>query len=214
MNTIVDALQVEGVRGVAMLVSPTTCGVLGGAELDGEARRRRERPRWQTTLDRVGGFGKGAGHVRNGVTCVNRGIVSIQGGSYQAAQYVGKLMAAEAWASGDDAIHVSANTAGVTMTESLSHPVFDTAFSGAGALGIETFDPRTTARLNGLLTLRDRLDPAAVTIDPSTPNDLFIARVHGGIYELPYSIEPALRVATAIGLTKDPRRIMSLLKRS
>jgi hypothetical protein len=214
MNAIVDALPVESVRGVAMLVSPTTCGVLGRPELDGEARRRRDRPRWQAVLDRVGGFGRGTGHVRNGETCINRGIVSIQGGSYQAAQYLGKLMAAEVWATRTDAIHVSANTAGVTMTESLSHPVFDTAFSGAGALGIETFDPQTTARLNGLLTLRDRLDPAALTIRPAVPDDLFVARVHGGIYELPYPIEPALRVATGIGLAKDPRRVAALLRRS
>lgn len=214
MNTIVDALPTDSVRGVAMLVSPTTCGVLGRPELDGEERRRRDRPRWQAVLDRLGGFGRGTGHVRHRETRVNRGIVSIQGGSYQAAQYLGKLMAAEVWATGTHAIHVSANTAGVTLTESLSHPVFDTAFSGAGALGIETFDPQTTAHLNGLLTLRDRIDPAALTIRPAVPNDLFVARVHGGVYELPYPIEPALRVATGIGLAKDPRRVTSLLRRS
>jgi hypothetical protein len=214
MNAIVDATPHELVRGVAMLLSPTTCGVLTPSEVDGEARRRRDRPRWQAALDRLGGFGEGPGHARQGETCTNRGIVSIQGGSYQAAQYLGKLIAAEVWATGADAIHVSANTAGVSMTESISHPVFDTAFAGANALGMETFDPRTSARLNGLLTLRDRLDPDAVTVDPAAPNELFTTRVHGGIYELPYPIEPALRVATGIGVAKDPRRIVSLLRRS
>ena len=100
------------------------------------------------------------------------------------------------------------------MTESLHHPVFDTAFSGAAALGVETFDPQTTAHLNGILTLRDRLDPSATTFRPDRPDDLFAARVHGGIYELPYPIEPALRVATGLGVAKDPRRVVSLLRRS
>jgi hypothetical protein len=213
MNAIVDALPAGLVRGVAMLVSPTTCGTLSADDLAGEDRRRRDRPGWQTALDRVGAFGRGSGHIRAGATCTNRGIVGIQGGSYQAAQYVGKLMAAEVWATGETAIHVSANTAGISMTESLHHPVFDTAFSGAGALSIETFEPRTTAHLNGLLTLRERLDPNAVTIRPRPPNELFAARVHGGIYELPYAVEPALRVATALGVAKDPRRIASLIRR-
>lgn len=219
MNAIVDALPPGIVRSVAMLVSPTTCGVLTPSDRDAEARRRRERPRWQAVLDRVGLLGKGPGHARHGDTCTNRGIVPIQGGSYQTAQYLGKLMAAETWATGDPALRVSANTAGISLTESLHHPVFDTAFSGAAALGVETFDPRTTAQLNGLLTLRDRLDPAASSslqageAQRAWVNDLFSTRVHGGIYELPYPIEPALRVATALGVAKDPRRVSYLLRR-
>ena len=207
MNAIVDALPAGMVRGVAMLVSPTTCGVLTADDLAGEARRRRNRPRWLAAADRVGLLGRGDGHVRIGDTCANRGIVPIQGGSYQAAQYLGKLMAAEAWATADPSLPVSANTAGISLTESLHHPVFDTAFSGAAALGVETFDPRTTAHLNGLLTLRDRLDPS------TTNGSLFATRVHGGIYETPYPIEPALRVATALGIAKDPRRVPALLRR-
>ena len=212
MNAIVDAIPHDMVRGVALLVSPTTCGVLTADDLAGEERRRRERPRWHAVLDRFGLFGRGAGHARHGETCTNRGIVSIQGGSYQAAQYLGKLMAAEAWATGDPARRVSANTAGITLTESLHHPVFDTAFSGAGALAIETFDPATTAYLNGMLTLSDRLaleDPGG-----ADPNELFACRVHGGIYEFPHAIEPALRVATALGVVKNPLRIAALLRGS
>ena len=154
-------------------------------------------------------LGDGVGHVGSGDARTNRAIVSIQGSSYQAAQYLGKLMAAERWATGEPAIEVSANTAGISMTESLHHPVFDTAFSGAAALRVETFTPATTAHLNGLLTLRDRIDPAA----SSDLRDLFATRVHGGISELPYPIEPALRVAAAIGVAKDPRRIVGLLRR-
>ena len=72
------------------------------------------------------------------------------------------------------------------------------------------FAPPTTADLNGLLTLRDRLDPAA---DDRSLEQLFTTRVHGGIYVTPYPIDPALRVAAAIGLMKTPRRIPALIRR-
>ncbi len=45
MNAIVDALPAGTVHGVAMLLSPTTCGVLTDAELAGEATRRAGVPR-------------------------------------------------------------------------------------------------------------------------------------------------------------------------
>jgi hypothetical protein len=136
--------------------------------------------------------------------------VSIQGGSYQAAQYVAKLLTAEVWATDADPIAVSANTAGISLTESLQHPVFDLAFAGARAFGVETFDPPTTAALNGLLTLHDRLDPAMAD---RPLDELFATRVHGGIYTLPYPIDPALRVAAGIGAIGDPRRLAGLVRR-
>jgi hypothetical protein len=210
MNAIVDALPGGSVRGVAMLLSPTTCGVLTDAELAAEATRRADAPIWLRALDRMHALGRGGGHTTVGSTSANRGIVSVQGGSYQAAQYVGKMLAAEVWATGDPAITVSANTAGVSLTESLGHPVFETAFAGANALGIETYSPATTAALNGLLTLHDRLDPAA---DGRSLDQLFTTRVHGGIYVAPYPIDPALRVAAGIGLIKDPRRLIPMVRR-
>ena len=193
-----------------MLLSPTTCGVLTEAELAGEAARRAVSPRWLRALDRMHALGTGDGHITIGTTAANRGVVSIQGGSYQGAQYVGKMLAAEVWASGDPAINVSANTAGVSLTGSLQHPVFEIAFAGARALDIETFPPETTAALNGLLTLHDRLDLASAE---RGLDELFTTRVHGGIYLAPYPIDPALRVATGIGLMKDPRRIGGLIRR-
>ena len=210
MNAIVDALPAGLVQSVAMLLSPTTCGVLTEAELATEATRRAEAPKWQRTLARMRALGSGGGHTTVGDTSTNRGVVSIQGGSYQGAQYVGKILTGEVWAAADPPISVSANTAGISLTNSLQHPVFELAFAGARALDVETFAPATTAVLNGLLTLRDRLDPACTgrPID-----DLFTTRVHGGIYVTPYPIDPALRVAAAIGLMKDPRRITALVRR-
>jgi hypothetical protein len=210
MNAIVDALPAGTVRGTAMLLSPTTCGVLSFDDLARETQRRASRPRWQSALDTLRVFGRGDGHVTSGSTSTNRGIVSIQGGSYQAAQYIGKILAAEVWATADPPIAVSANTAGVSLTESIQHPVFDIAFAGARSLDVETFEPATTAALNGLLTLHDRSNPA-VAERPLT--ELFDTRVHGGVYVAPYPIDPALRVAAAIGILKDPRRIGSLIRR-
>jgi hypothetical protein len=193
-----------------MLLSPTTCGVLTEAELATEATRRAEAPRWLRALARMRALGSGGGHTTIGDTSTNRGVVSIQGGSYQGAQYIGKMLTGEVWAAADPPFSVSANTAGISLTNSLQHPVFDLAFAGARALDVETFAPATTALLNGLLTLRDRLDRACA----GRPIDeLFTTRVHGGIYVTPYPIDPALRVAAAIGSMKDPRRITALLRR-
>ena len=210
MNAIVDSLPTEIVHGVAMLLSPTTCGVLTDAELAAEAARHDHAPRWLRTLERAHALGTGGGHARVGDTAANRGVVSIQGGSYQGAQYVGKMLAAEVWAAADPPVNVSANTAGVSLTSSLQHPVFEIAFAGAQAMQVETFAPATTAALNGLLTLHDRLDPAAANREL---NEVFATRVHGGIYVTPYTIDPALRVAAAIGVLKDPRRIVPLILR-
>ncbi len=210
MNAIVDALPAELVHGVAMLLSPTTCGVLTAAELAAEASRRADAPGWLRALARMRALGSGGGHTTVGDTAANRGVVSIQGGSYQGAQYIGKMLTAEVWAAADPPVSVSANTAGVSLTTSLQHPVFEIAFAGAKALDVETFAPATTAALNGLLTLRDRLDPAAVN---RPIEELFTTRVHGGIYVTPYPIDPALRVAAAIGVLKDPRRVASLIRR-
>lgn len=213
MNAIVEALDRSTVRGVAMLVSPTTCAALDAETLDAERARRRNRPRWQAVMEALHLLGRGGGHATAGGGAANRAIVPIQGTSYQAAQYVGKLLTAEAWAAADDPFGVSANTAGISLTSSLQHPVFDLAFAGAEAFGVETFDPSTTTALNGLLTLHDRLGAAGDARDRDDPATLFATRVHGGVDVLPYPIEPALRVAAAIGVLRDPRRLKPLLRR-
>jgi hypothetical protein len=220
MNAIVDALPLDLVRTITMLVSPTTCGVLTNADVEGEQRRREQRPGWQSFLERIGVFGRGLGHAQAGDVCTNRGIVPIQGASYAAAQYLGKLIAAEVWASGDARRHVSSNTAGISRTVSMSHPVFDAAFAGAAVFGVDTYEPATTATLNGLLAIRDWLDPTAPAnpaAEHPTSKDLAIAltstRIHGGVYQLPYPLDRALRVAAAIGAAKDPRRIGPMIRR-
>jgi len=163
-------------------------------------------------IDAAGLLGRDGGSVVNGDEACTRTVVGIQGASYQAAQYLGKVIMAEHWSrDGTDAgsvrqpIRVSANTAAITRTRSLDHPVFTAAFGGAAAFGVQTFTPRQSRRINGLLALADWLRPEAQ--EPGRVG------VHGGIHTLPYPLEGALRVAAAIGFARSPRLLRGLVSR-
>ncbi len=208
MNGIVDALPPELLNSVALLVSPTTPTMLSTADREAMERRRSGRPGWEAILAYLGLLGRG-GVALSGTVAVSRSVVAIQGASYQAAQYLGKVLAAETWAAmttdeNTQPFRISANTAAITRTRSLDHPVFTAAFGGAAAFRAETFAPRLSRRLNGLLTAHDWLSP-----ERPVPGAV---RVHGGIHTLPYPLDPALRVAAVIGFARSPRLIRGLLK--
>ena len=213
MNAIVDALGADALASVTILVSPTTPTARSAEEDAWVDRRRAARPLWEAGLSGIGLLGRGEGCARStdragpGAT---RTVVSIQGASYQAAQYLGKVLVAESWASvGAHGIEmpaplrVSANTAAITRTRSLDHPVFAAAFGGAGAFGVETFTPRQSRAINGLLAVADWLAP-----ELPVPGSV---RVHGGIHTLPFPLEPALRMAATFGFARDPRLLRGLL---
>jgi hypothetical protein len=206
MNALVEALPRELVRSVTMLVSPTTPMALDADDVAAMATRRRTRPVWESLLCRAGLLSREDGcHHLDGVA-VSRTVVAIQGVSYQAAQYVGKVLAAECWADAPDGrFRVSANTAAITRTRSLEHPVFAAAFGGASAFGVETLEPEQSRGLNGLLALHDWLHPQA-----PVPGAV---RVHGGIHTLPYPLESALRIAAGIGFMRSPRLLAGLMRR-
>lgn len=201
MNTIVEALPQSLVASVTMLVSPTTTSELGAEDLADIENRRRYAPLWERTLGSTGMMGK-PGIAACRYASVTRTVVNIQGTSYQAAQYLGKLMAAESWHT--RGYRVSANTAPITQTRSLDHPVFDAAFGGARALQVETFTPEQSQTVNGLLAIHDWLNP-----DHSPPGR---ARVHGGIHTLPYPLDKALRIAAAIGFARSPSLLKGLFR--
>jgi len=212
MNAIVDALPPELVATVTVLVSPTTPTALTAADRSIVAERLARRPGWESALAALGLLGRGGGYAQVGEHAATRTVVAIQGASYQAAQYLGKIMAAECWASygapdGATArpLRVSANSAAITRTRSLNHPVFAAAFAGAGAFGVETFTPRQSRAVNGLLAVRDWLHPQA-----SLPG---VVRVHGGLHTLPYPLESALRVAAVFGFARSPRLLRGLVNR-
>ena len=213
MNAIVDALGADALASVTMLVSPTTPTARSAEEDAWVSHRLEARPFWEAGLSGIGLLGRGEGCARatersgRGAT---RTVVSIQGASYQAAQYLGKVLVAESWASagvhGAEApvpLRVSANTAAITRTRSLDHPVFAAAFGGAGAFGVETFTPRQSRAINGLLAIADWMAP-----ERPVPGGI---RVHGGIHTLPFPLEPALRMAATFGFARDPRLLRGLL---
>ena len=218
MNAIATHLPPELVRSVSLLVSPTTTATLQ-PECVVAAKQGLERPaRWKSALRGAGLLGAPGHHAVNGVA-IARATVSIQGLSYQAAQYISKLLAAETLAVYGSALEatqprpltVSANVAGITRTRSLAHPLFQAAFIGAPAFGVRIFDPPTTRALSGLLILHDLLNPAspgaaAQQFEGAREKAarLFSQQVHGGIYSLPYVLEHAIRIAALIGMGKRP----------
>jgi hypothetical protein len=212
MNAIVNALPQALISSVTMLVSPTTPAALSSEDLAEVRRRIETRPLWESACARIGLLGRGGGSVSIDGATTTRTVVAIQGASYQAAQYLGKVLMAECWAEhgqvsqeGSQPLRISANTAAITRTRSLDHPVFAAAFGGAAAFGVETLVPRQSRRLNGLLAVRDWLQPAL-----PVPGAV---RVHGGIHTLPYPLGSALRIAAVIGFARSPRLLRGLISR-
>jgi hypothetical protein len=221
MNAIVDAVGPERVRSASLYVSPTHPAVLSQQELTMATRRALAMPAWQRALGALGLLGA-AGQTPEGAAArVQRAVVEIQGASYQAAQYVEKLLAMERWAAygiagrGGQAA-LSANVAGITRTSSLEHPLFSAAYLGCGAFGVHTFAPATTRPLNALLMIHDLLNPKA----PGAPGAeranqiprVFGQRVHGGVYGLPFDLQPMLIAAGVIGFAKKPALLAGLLR--
>ena len=212
MNAIINALPAALVRSTTLLLSPTTATPLDANDLLALTQRKNSRPLWEAALARLGLLGRGGGAALQGAQGASRSVVGIQGASYQAAQYLAKLMTAETWlqhgafpVSAARPIRVSANTAPITQTRSIAHPVFDAAFGGAAALGVRTFTPGQAQTLNGLLAVHDWLNPARPVLGK--------IRVHGGIHTLPYPMDTALLVAAAIGFAQNPKLLAGLFKR-
>lgn len=210
MNALVNALPPEARRSASLLISPTSPVLLEETALAAEAQRRATRPAWQALLESAGLLGRGGGHTQVAGARVTRSVVALQGASYQAAQYLEKLLAAETWRAhgppqSPAPFPVSANVAGITLTRSLSHPLFDAGFEGARAFGCLAFAPQTTRALCGLLSLHDLLNPAAARLGPR--------HIHGGVFALPYPINPAIQTAALIGLARRPTLLTALLRR-
>lgn len=212
MNAIARALTRERLASISIYVSPTSAIV----SHPDDARLALERPIpiWQRPLARFGALREN--HVRVGEVAVAQAIVQLQGASYQAAQYVAKILAAEAFACAPDASRrvpiVSANVAGITNTSSMSEPVFQAGFAGAWHFGDEIFEPRSTRWLAALLMLHDLLAPDA-RLDPAHPERLFHRQIHGGVYTSRWRLEDAIRVAALIGVAKRPALIPAFFRR-
>ncbi len=203
MNEVADQANPASVM---LLVSPTTPGeVHTGCREDREARTARA-PAWQRVLRGLGALG-GTPHHGAGEVEVARSIVALQGPTYQAAQYLGKMMVAEAWAADRAPLAVSANVAGITHTRSLEHPLFLAGFAGAPAFGIQIFEPEQTRVIMTLMMLHDLLNdeaPSRLT-DPSMRARGVVGQaVHGGVRSAPFALDPTIRVAAIVGLARRP----------
>jgi hypothetical protein len=213
MDALVNSLPPQLISSVTLLVSPTTPTRLAEVDIAAMDKRLNTRPAWESALAAIGLLGTKGGKTTVNSTSVTNTIVSIQGASYQAAQYLAKIIMADCWAKHGNPydeqtqltpMRVSANTAAITQTQSLDHPVFDAAFGGAAALQVETFTPNQSQLMNGLLAIHDWLRP-----ELPVPGQI---RVHGGIHTLPYPLEIALRPAAAIGFARRPKLLAGLLR--
>ena len=221
MNAMIEAMPRAALASVGLLVSPTTPTRLTTTDQAASNAWWSSRSWWMSALRVLGLLRPQA--TLEGSYPVSDSVVTIQGASYQAAQYLGKTMMAEAWVaeriareqteelSGaakksmgiteDDHsaenhfFRVSANTAPITQTRSLAHPVFAAAFEGARALGVETFRPEFSQQVGGLLWMQDWM---------SGESPLAQQRVHGGIHPMPYQLQSALYIAAAIGFVRRP----------
>lgn len=218
MNGIAQSLPRELLRSVSLLVSPTTAVTTTPADHARAEAARGEAPRWQRLLAGAGVLDRRSHDVPAGVP-VARSLVPLQGASYQAAQYVEKVLAAETWACdrGEDAaglepLRVSANVAPITATRSLSHPVFEAGFLGAARWGILIAEPVTTRELQALVLVHDLTsdDAPCGRADPlERARALWSQQSHGGVYAQPYALDGAIRVAAVQGFAQRP----GLLKR-
>jgi hypothetical protein len=208
MNAIASKMANEELKSLSMLVSPTTPGQLSDADVADQATRRAGANRWLRALTRVRMLSAGASH-RDGDAEIARSIVALQGPTYLAAQYLAKMMVAEAWAVDRAPVRVSANVAGITRTKSLEHPLFLAGFIGAPSFGVEVYDPTQTRVLTTLMLLHDALNPDAPGADASGGPAAQAARVHaqaihGGVRSLPWDFWSVIQNAAVLGLVKRP----------
>ena len=155
MNAVARALPDGALSSVGFYVSPTTPAAPEAADRAEAERRFAERPAWQRALGAVG-------LLRPNRSAPDRPhladvVVPLQGVSYQATQYVEKVLAAEALRRTRPGLRVSSVVAPVTRTRSMSHPVFAAAFRGARIFGVEAFPAEVTRTLAALLYVEDLL---------------------------------------------------------
>lgn len=202
MNGITSKLPDDALRSVAMLISPTTPGATSPTCLADSAARLEAAPRWQHMLSRARLLSTDS-HHRAGQTEISRSIVPLQGPTYLAAQYLAKMMVAEVWAADRPGVRISANVAGITHTQSLSHPLFLAGFAGAPVFGIEVYTPPQTRVLMALLMLHDALRPDDVVVPPAT------RAIHGGVRTAPFRFWDIIQVAAVVGVGKKPSVLLA-----
>ena len=166
MNAMVNTLGAEVVKSVSLYISPTSPGELQPEDLEVSAARAKSPRLWQRGFQATRMLRPGGHEAINGAAVV-RGVISLQGAAYQAAQYLMKIITGEVLATrglGGKPLTLSANVAGITNTKSLSHPLFQIAFQGAPQFGVRIFEPLTTRSVSGMLMVHDLLNPTRLLL--------------------------------------------------
>ncbi len=207
MNAIANALPRGTVEAVGLYISPTSAASVQSSDAEAGERRKSGAPVWQKVLSKTGALGPA--FAERGGRSVSRAIVPIQGASYQAAQYIAKALAAEAFATSRRIGKVSANVAGITNTRSMSLPVFQAGFVGAKLFGIRIFDTDTTRWLAGLLLMHDWLNRDTASEDPQV---LFERQIHGGVYTTGYQLIDVIKYAAIYGFARKPSLIAAMAR--
>ena len=187
MNAVARAIPKDNLRSVGLYVSPTSPATPESGDVELAKRRWTSRPAWARALTGVGVLRPN--RSQPDLPWVADVIVPIQGVSYQAAQYIEKRLAVEALALDRPELRISAPVAPITKTKSIEHPIFAAAFRGTRIFRVEAFPSDVTRPLCALLYLEDVL---------GTPR-LGPRYFHGGLYNLPYALEGAIRVAAVKG---------------
>ncbi len=228
MNAIVRRLPPSALASCAMLLSPTTPSPVHPDDWARAEQRKAEAPGWMRALYAARQLRDGFEPVMAGAQAsghVARAIVKTQGMSYQAAQYVGKMLTAEAYAvygnqlaDSPSPMTVSANVAPITSRFcSRAHPVVEAAFLGAPAFHILIAKSEASRTLSGLLSLHDLLNPdapgsarRAQDVPVERAAGIFSQQIHGGVYAQPYALEGCISVAALRGLTRRPGLALGL----
>lgn len=212
MNALVDALPPAQVRSVSMLISPTSVMVTQPADMDEAVARRTRSTLVSRSLERAGMLKPS--HFQVADTSVAYAVVPLQGASYQAAQYVGKTLAAEARAVDMPHVTVSANVAPITATRSLSHPVFEAGFLFAADYGVWIARPEVTRALQANLMLADLMEnrEAGNAFTAADAARLFSRQVHGGVYAQPNAFLGMIQMSAARGLAAKPGLLVRIMR--
>ena len=187
MNAVARAIPEQNLASVGLYISPTSPATPEAQDVDRASARWGARPRWQRLLTGVGVLRRNRSKPAG--PWIADTIVPIQGIGYQATQYIEKTLAAEALAAERPALRVSASVAPITRTRSIEHPVFAAAFRGTSIFEVEAFAPDVTRTMCALIYVEDILG------EPHTGPRYF----HGGLFNLPFALEGAIRVAAVKG---------------
>jgi hypothetical protein len=131
-------------------------------------------------------------------------LVPQQGPNYALAKNVQRWRAMTAYA---DGAVVSANVAPPTRTRSVTkNRILAAAYGGAGAFGVEVFEPATSRWLMAALLVHDLRNPSAAS-SGRHPYDLYAdTAAHGGIWRLRYEPRSVLPLAVLGGLGRRAGR--------